>query len=104
MGGAPFGGGDDGGTDDTSTTDGGGGTTTTGTTGDTDGGGGNTSTEECRVMEGTAPVCCTPQGQDRADVDEVLELLNAYRTSLGIDAVARDAVLELRGEARAEPS
>lgn len=61
------------------------------TSGGTDSG---TSGEACRVMQGNIPVCCTPQGDERADVDEVLELLNAYRTSLGIDALAHDPALE----------
>jgi uncharacterized protein YkwD len=62
-------------------------------------GGGSTSTggepgEECRVMLGDTPVCCTPQGDDKTQVDEVFELLNAYRNSLGLDSLAYDPVLE----------
>src|SRR5690606_30655856 len=106
TGGAPFGGagGSMGGgqTDSTSSTDGDTGSSTDGDAGA--GGSGDVSTdgtsttgsssEECRVMQGEVPVCCTPQGSDREDVDEVFELLNAYRVSQGIDALAYDPVLE----------
>jgi uncharacterized protein YkwD len=69
---------DDGGEDTTSST----------------GAGGQTSTDECSLMLGNVPVCCTPQGENRSNVDEVFELLNAYRISQGRDALAQDPVLE----------
>lgn len=61
---------------------------TTSTTGESSG------SDDCRLMLGDVPVCCTAVGDDRGDVDEVFELLNAYRTSLGLDALAHDPVLE----------
>jgi uncharacterized protein YkwD len=60
----------------------------------TSGAGGQTSSDECRVLLGSTPVCCTPQGENRSNVDEVFELLNAYRISQNRDALAQDPVLE----------
>jgi uncharacterized protein YkwD len=45
-------------------------------------------------MLGDVPVCCTPTGENRTNVDEVYELLNAYRVSLGLSALATDPELE----------
>jgi uncharacterized protein YkwD len=45
-------------------------------------------------MLGEVPVCCVPSGTNRQNVDGVYELLNAYRVSLGLSALALDEKLE----------
>jgi uncharacterized protein YkwD len=45
-------------------------------------------------MIGEVPVCCTPSGTNRVNVDGVFDLLNAYRVSLGLSALAYDSKLE----------
>lgn len=64
------------------------------TTGAGSGTGGQTSSDQCRLMLGDVPVCCTPTGENRSNVDEVFELLNTYRNSQGRDALAQDPILE----------
>lgn len=59
------------------------------------GSGGSDGGDVCRLYyDGDVPVCCTPQGENRTNVDEVLNLLNAYRNSLGLGSVAVSKPLE----------
>ena len=45
--------------------------------------------------QGEYPVCCTPTADEKARVDEVLNLLNNYRMTQGRSALAHDPKLEL---------
>ena len=47
-----------------------------------------------REPNGQIPSCCTPGAANKANIDSVFRLLNAYRTASGISALAYDANLE----------
>ena len=64
--------------------------------------GGPSSGGTCSVVQsggatgegGVIPVCCAPTGAEKAEIDEVFLLLNAYRAQMGKAALTYDPKLE----------